>query len=70
MKDDKQDWVKVYAVDKEHIASLIQLMLAEHDIACIIMNKQDSFYFFGEIELYVHREEVVRALHLIEKHSV
>ena len=33
---------------------MIRQALAAHDIHSVIMNKQDSSYRFGQIELYAH----------------
>lgn len=70
MQKDQHEWVKIFSTLQEHKASLVQLMLQEHEVDCVIMNKKDSAYgTFGEIELYTLSEQVVRALHLIKKHN-
>lgn len=33
---------------------MIRQALASHDIPAVILNKQDSSYRFGRIELYTH----------------
>jgi len=42
-------------------------MLADHNIQCFLVNKQDSAYKFGEVELYVYRDDVIRAKKLIQE---
>jgi hypothetical protein len=42
-------------------------MLSDHNIHSFIVNKQDSAYKFGDIELYVHRDHVIRAKMLIRE---
>jgi hypothetical protein len=43
-------------------------MLREHGIDAVEMNKQDSSYHtFGYVELYCPKENVMEALHLINK---
>jgi hypothetical protein len=42
-------------------------MLADNSIECVIMNKQDSTYHFGEIEVLVPFAEVLKAKHLIQE---
>ena len=42
-------------------------MLMDHDILSFIVNKQDSAYKFGEIELFVHRDDVMKAKMLIRE---
>ena len=57
--------VHIYSVETPYLADLVRQMLVEHDIPSFIINKQDSFYKFGEIELYVNRDHVIRAKKLI-----
>jgi hypothetical protein len=57
--------VYIYSAGTLYLAELIRQMLADHDIPSYIINKQDSFYKFGEIELYVNRDHVIRAKKLI-----
>lgn len=44
-------------------------MLEENGIECIIVNKRDSSYLWGEVELYVPKEHVIMAKHLIDNPS-
>ncbi len=55
----------IYSVGTLYLSELIRQMLADHDIPSFIINKQDSIYKFGEIELYVNRDNVIRAKKLI-----
>ena len=57
--------VHIYSVETLFLAELTRQMLADHDITSFIINKKDSFYKFGEIELYVNRDNVIRAKKLI-----
>ena len=57
--------VHIYSVGTLYLAELIRQMLAEHEIPSFIINKKDSVYKFGEIELYVNRDHVIRAKKLI-----
>jgi len=41
--------------------------MAENEIECVIMNKKDSTYGFGEIEVYVPTAEAFKAKQLILK---
>jgi hypothetical protein len=41
--------------------------LLENDIESYIVNKQDSMYFFGDIELYVNINEILRAKIIISE---
>ena len=60
------DWVKIYESGKQYEIEIISGLLNENDIESVIMNKQDSVYLFGEYELYVKREEILRAKTLIQ----
>jgi hypothetical protein len=59
------DQVHIYSAGTLYLAELMRQMLADHDIRSFIVNKQDTFYKFGEIELYVNRDHVILAKKLI-----
>ncbi|MCF8331473.1 MAG: DUF2007 domain-containing protein [Bacteroidales bacterium] len=59
------DWKKVYATGILFDAELIKSKLIDEGIECKTLNKKDSAYLFGEIELYVQAKDVVRAKHVI-----
>ena len=61
------DLVQIYSVGKIYLAELIKQMLAEHHITAFLVNKQDSAYKFGEIEVFVDRDDVIRAKMLIRE---
>lgn len=49
-----------FAADELKIEMARQL-LERIEIDSVIINKQDRTYKFGDIELYVHRDNVIRA---------
>jgi len=59
--------VVIYSTNKEFEATLVQQMLAGNDIASFIMNKMDYAYRFGDIEVLVEADDVMKAKLLIEK---
>ncbi len=61
------DLVRIHSVGKLYQAELIRQMLSDHNIASFVVNKQDSAYKFGDIELYVHRDDVMKAKMLIRE---
>lgn len=63
------DWVLVFSTDQMYKAMMVKTMLLDESIVSIIVNKKDSAYAFGEIELYVSPECAVRSIHLIKKSS-
>jgi hypothetical protein len=60
-----ENWEAIYSTDQLYEAELVKDMMADNDIECVIMNKQDSTYRFGEIEICVPTEEVFKAKQLI-----
>lgn len=62
----QENWIKIYTTTEPHKAAIVRALLEENQIACVTMNKQDSAYGFGEVEVYTYQEHVVRALHLIK----
>ena len=61
-------WTKIHITSDRFSGEVIKNMLENHDIACVIIDKKDSAYqVFGEVELYVHQENVIKAKHLINK---
>ena len=61
------DWVCVYTFDREYQSQLALEMLAENDIEATLLNKMDSVYQIGDIELYVHPDQVIRAKMLLNE---
>lgn len=59
--------VHIYSAGTLYTAELIRQMLMNHDIPSFIINKQDSVYKVGDIELYVNRDQVIRAKKLISE---
>ena len=63
------DWVMVFSTDQMYKAMMMKGMLLDESIISIIVNKKDSAYAFGEIELYVSPTDAVKSIHLIKKSS-
>ncbi len=62
------DWIKVFSTGNTIEAEIILSMLKEHGIDAVEMNKQDSSYqAFGYVEVYCPKDNVIEALHLINK---
>jgi len=60
-------WVTVFSTNQLYEAEMAKDMLADNSIECVIMNKQDSTYHFGEIELLVPSANVLKAKQLIQE---
>jgi hypothetical protein len=57
----EKDWVQVYTTNKMFQAEIFKQVLADHEIEAVIINKKDSSYKFGEIEVYVKNDHVIKA---------
>lgn len=57
----EKEWVKVFEAFDELKVELARQLLEEIEIDSVIINKKDRTYRFGDIELYVHRDNVIRA---------
>jgi hypothetical protein len=58
-------WTLIISCSTQTEAELIRGMLLENGIESAIMNKRDSVYLFGEVEIYVPSEDALMALQLI-----
>ena len=57
----EKGWVQIYSTDKMFQAEIFKQVLADHKIESVIINKKDSSYKFGEIEVYVKNDHVIEA---------
>lgn len=62
----EKDWMHVFSTTMEHISQIAKSVLEDNDIECILIDKRDSSYHFGEIEVYVKHNHVVRAKYLLK----
>jgi type III secretory pathway lipoprotein EscJ len=60
------NWKCVYTTDRLDKTEAIQGLLAEENIEAVVMNKTDSAYLIGDVELYVKSEDVNKAVELIK----
>lgn len=61
----EKNWTKIYSTGKLYQAELLKGLLEENNIEAVIINKQDSAYLFGEMELYVDANDVMVATRII-----
>ena len=59
------NWVVIYSSDQLYEVEMVKNYLNDHGIECVVMNKKDSAYMFGDIEVYVPTEEAFSAKQLI-----
>jgi type III secretory pathway lipoprotein EscJ len=63
----EKDWEKVYTSMNIQETYLLISMLEENNIKVVELNHQDSSYpVFGERKLYVHSDDVTKALEIIK----
>ncbi len=63
----KSKWKKVFSSNYEYQAALVEQALLKYGIACIQMNKKDSAYTIGQVEVLVTQEDVLEAINIITK---
>lgn len=66
----KDNWQCIHKTNYEYIAEIIKGVLADNQIQCYSVNKKDSAYLFGEIELYVSYDDVIRAKQILEREKI
>ncbi len=58
----EKGWVIAYTTNMEFQAEIFKEVLGDHGIEAQIINKMDSSYLsFGEIEVYVPDEHILKA---------
>lgn len=63
----EKNWNKIYTTQNFFTAEMIRQMLIDNDIPAVVMNKQDSSYRFGLIDVFIHQENEMAAKALIEE---
>jgi hypothetical protein len=62
----EKDWAKIDSCGLQAIAELKKAILEASGIPSVIINKSDSSYHFGDVELYVKRDDVIRAKMILD----
>jgi hypothetical protein len=63
----EKDWKLVYFTGDNYRGDLAQELLEENVIHAVILNRKDSTYTaFGDIEVYVSKEDEERAIKILE----
>lgn len=63
------DWALFYTSNKMYEIEILKGLLLENNIESYIMNKQDSLYLLGEIELYVPFDDILKAKIILSKNQ-
>jgi len=61
------NWVSIYSSKYIHKVEIVKAVLLDNNIDSVVVNKQDSAYLFGEIELHVHPDDVIQAKQILNK---
>lgn len=59
-----------YTSNKDYEIQIVKDILDDNGIESITINKQDMAYLFGDIELYVHRDNIITAKRIIETNKL
>lgn len=59
------EWMQVYSANDLYKVDLVKGMLLENGIASEILDRQDSAFLTGEVELFVHTSDFEAAKKLI-----
>lgn len=58
-------WVKIYSSNQFIKSEIVRQVLVDHEMNPVLMNKQDTAYKFGEVEVYIHQDNFDKALEII-----
>jgi hypothetical protein len=61
----ENEWVKLTTVDNMAEAEMVRGMLAENGIESNIMNKEDSSFLIGYVQIFVEEDKLQEAKTLI-----
>ncbi len=62
-----EDLKIIYTTGVAHLAEMLKQILENENIESFIINKQDSSYHFGHIEVYVNSCELEKAKQITEE---
>ena len=65
-----KDWVCIYTSQKLQDAEMVKALLSFNEINSVVINKQDSSYnMFGFFEVYVNRDDAVKAKYVLKENN-
>jgi hypothetical protein len=63
-----EHWEVIFSSSQQYQVEIMKAVLEGENIPCVIVNKQDSSYIaFGEIELYVKSDDILKAKLIINR---
>ncbi len=57
----KTNWIKLYTSSNAIKAELVKQALADQGLEAVVLNKQDSSYLFGEVQVLVPENDFEKA---------
>lgn len=66
----ENNWIQIYSVEKMYQAELLREKLEEEGIVCDIINKRDSSFQFGDIEVFVNAKDEEKAREIVRLFSI
>jgi hypothetical protein len=67
------NWVTIYSSTNANQSEIVKSVLKDNGIEVVVVDKMDSMHIHlmnAGVELHVSPEDVVKAKHLITKHSL
>ncbi len=61
----KERWECLFGSRYLYKAEILKSLLEESDITAVIINKQDSAYLFGDIEVFVKIDDILKAQRIL-----
>ncbi len=59
-------WKKVFESRIMHEAEIVKGVLIDNNINAVLINKKDSSYHFGNYEVMVEQENIIKAIKIIQ----
>ena len=57
----EKGWEKIFETPSELKIEIARQILDDNEIEAVILNRKDSFYQIGEIEIFVRRDDILKA---------
>ena len=58
-------WIKIYTSHQFYKSEMVKQILIDNAIDAVLMNKQDTAYKFGEVEVHIPESGYSNALEII-----
>jgi hypothetical protein len=62
----EKGWEKIFETSNELRGDIARQILEENDIDAIVLNKKDRTYQIGDIEIYVNRDNILKAKQVLK----